>query len=230
MKTDYSTQMRIMKVAVLGLTAVLSFFAFAGCVKLERPTLDRKFYTLDVKREGVSAQGGKSEKNLIVRRIKISPRYEDRDLVYRVGVNEFEADYYNAFFVAPASLMTQELRLWMRDSGLFTNVVSPESMGTGELLLEGVVNSIYGDYTGGSSKAVIEMQFFLLDNNDPDMPIVYSRNFSKAIPAKETGADALVRAMNKGLKEIFTELESDIAELVRKRCQEEIPLPVSQEK
>ncbi|NDV24633.1 ABC-type transport auxiliary lipoprotein family protein [Desulfovibrio sp. JC022] len=197
---------------------ILSVFIFAcglaGCVKLERPSLDRKYYTLDVVRADKQKNKIHAVKNLIVRRVKISPRYEDRDLVYKVDENAFEADYYNSFFVPPAALITQELRVWMGDSGIFANVLGPDSMGTGELLLEGVVNSIYGDYSGPEAKAVINMQFILLNNDSADMPIVYSRDFSREVVVESTGPAALVRAMNSGLSDIFIELEKDLAETV----------------
>lgn len=186
----------------------------AGCVKLERPSLDRKYFTLDVARSGEKNEV-QAVKNLIVRRVKISPRYEDRDLVYKVDENSFEADYYNSFFIPPAALITQELRVWMGDSGIFANVLGPESLGTGELLLEGVVNSIYGDYSGAEPKAVLRMQFILLNNSNPDLPIVYSRDFNHEIAIDETGPAALVKAMNSGLNHIFTELEKDLAKTVR---------------
>lgn len=199
---------------VLFAGALILLAGMFGCVKLERPTLDRKYFTLDVDRTGMSVHKIDSGKNLIVRRVKISPRYEDRDLVYRVGENSFEADYYNTFFIPPASLVTQELRLWMGETKLFAHVLGPESMSTGELILEGMVNSLYGDYTGPTPQAVVEMQFFLLDNSNPDIPIIYSRNFSKKNPVDALNPDALVRAMNKGFKDIFSELEEDVAKVI----------------
>ena len=194
---------------------LIALCASAGCVKLERPSLDRKYYTLDVVRGDKQKNDIKAVKNLIVRRIKISPRYEDRDLVYKVGDNVFEADYYNSYFVPPAALITQDLRVWMGESGVFANVLGPESLGTGELLLEGVVNSIYGDYSGPEPKAVIKMQFILLNNSNPDLPIVYSRDFSREKVIGAAGPAALVKALNEGLTDIFGELEKDLAATVR---------------
>lgn len=200
------------KLAVLLVLAVAC--GIAGCVKLERPSLDRKYFSLDVARSGEKNEV-QAEKNLIVRRVKISPRYEDRDLVYKVDDNSFETDYYNSFFIPPSALITQELRVWIGDSGIFANVLGPESLGTGELLLEGFVNSIYGDYSGAEPQAVIRMQFILLNNSNPDLPIVYSRDFNHRIAITETGPAALVKAMNSGLNDIFTELEKDLAKTVR---------------
>ncbi|TIH13589.1 hypothetical protein D0S45_14860 [Marinifilum sp. JC120] len=200
---------------VMVLSVLIAACGLAGCVKLERPSLDRKYYTLEVVRADKQKNKVHAVNNLIVRRVKISPTYEDRDFVYKVGENAFEADYYNSFFVPPASLITQELRVWMGDSGIFANVLGPDSMGTGELLLEGVVNSIYGDYSGPEPKAVIRMQFVLLNNGTPDMPIVYSRDFSREIAIGTTDPAALVKAMSSGLNEIFVELEKDLAETVQ---------------
>ncbi|WP_027721410.1 ABC-type transport auxiliary lipoprotein family protein [Maridesulfovibrio zosterae] len=209
---------------------VLAMMGVSACVSLERPSLDRKYFALDVKRDKSGGSSVKSKNNLVVRRVKVSPRYEERDLVYKVAENTFESDYYNSFFIPPASLLTQELRLWMGDSTMFANVLAPSSMGTGDLLLEGVVNSIYGDYTGSKPVAVVNMQFFLLDNSNPDLPIIYSRNFEKNIPMKGSSPDALIQAMNKGVKEIFTELESDLATVVQKSVYKKELSPVSQEK
>ena len=189
----------------------------AGCVKLERPSLDRKYYTLEVVRADKQKNKVHAVKNLIVRRVKISPTYEDRDFVYKVGDNAFEADYYNSFFVPPASLITQELRVWMGDSGVFANVLGPESMGTGDYLLEGLVNSIYGDYSTPDHKAVLKMQFILINNGDPDLPILYSQDFSREINIKGAGPEALVQAFNKGLESIFVELEKGLAEVVQQK-------------
>ncbi len=83
--------------AIIFILLVVLFVVFSGCVKLERPSLDRKYFTIDVKRGSDLEYSGNSDQNLIVRRLKVSPRYEDRDLVYRTGENSFEADYYNAF-------------------------------------------------------------------------------------------------------------------------------------
>lgn len=207
---DLMTSARI----VLLLVVVLAC-GMAGCMKLERPSLDRKYFTLDVVRTAKEKSPLHSNENLIVRRVKISPRYEDRDLVYKTSENSFEADYYNSFFIPPASMLTQELRLWMRDSGLFANVLGPDSLGTGELLLEGVVNSIYGDYSGPTPKAVIRMQFILLNNDNPDMPIIYSQDFSRDIVVEGTGPEDLIRAMSKGLKGIFAQLEEELEAVLK---------------
>ncbi|WP_415718416.1 ABC-type transport auxiliary lipoprotein family protein [Maridesulfovibrio sp.] len=209
-----SSEKRYGLVLVILLTFLLPCLVGA-CVKLERPTLDRKYFTLDAVRPEIEKKSVPIDKNLIVRRVKISPRYEDRDLVYKVGENSFEADYYNSFFVPPSAMITQELRLWMGDSGVFANVLGPESLGTGEYLLEGTVNSIYGDYSTPDRKAVLKMQFILLDNGDPDLPILCSKDFSREIPVQGTGPDALVQAMNKGLQSIFSELEKSLAEVVQ---------------
>lgn len=199
---------------IMVLLVLIAACVSAGCVKLERPSLDRKYYTLDVVRADKQKNKINTVKNLIVRRTKISPCYEDRDFVYKVGESAFEADYYNSYFVPPAAMITQELRIWMGNSGIFANVLGPDSMGTGELLLEGIVNSIYGDYSGSEPKAVIRMQFALLDNANSDLPIIYSRDFSREIPIDSTGPAALIKAMNSGFNEIFVELEKDLAETV----------------
>lgn len=213
-KTSFNKIFGPVRVTMLLLLLVC---VLGACVKLERPTLDRKYFTLDAVRPSTAEKNALIDKNLIVRRVKISPRYEDRDLVYKVAENGFEADYYNSFFVPPAAMITQELRVWIGESGVFANVLGPDSMGTGDYLLEGLVNSIYGDYSTPDHKAVVQMQFILLDNGDPSLPILYSQDFSRVINIKGAGPEALVEAFNKGLESILVELEKGLAEVVQQK-------------
>ena len=206
------------KISVLCVAAPVCFLLLVvGCVKIDRPSLDRTYYSIDVERKNGVKHTSFPSKNIIVRRFRVSPRYEGKNFVYRRSENIYKTDYYNVFFISPSAMLTEELKVWMNESGLFVNVLDPGSLGSGDLLLEGVVNSIYGDYSGKEPFAVIKMQFFLLDNSSPELPIIYSCNLSKKIPAKDAEVASLVSAMNKGVAEIFKELESGLAAVVAEK-------------
>jgi cholesterol transport system auxiliary component len=199
----------------ISIKIVISFLILgalaAGCVKFDRPALDRKYFVMSVERNKDSHTNG--TETLVVRRFQISPQYQDRELVYRKDKSIYEADYYNLFFVPPTEMLTNDLRRWFSDSGLFKNVVSPSSLSSGGLVLEGLVNSLYGDYHGNVPAAVVEIQFFLVDNWDENTPIIYSRTFSEKIKLKSKDSAELVEGMSLGIKNIFSKLEADLAGL-----------------
>lgn len=193
-------------------TAMLLLSLFCtGCVKLNRPPLDRKYYVVSVAGNATQVKGG--DKTLVVRRFQISPRYQDNELVYRTGKAAYTADYYNSFFVPPAEMMTEELRRWFAGSGLFKNVIAPSSLASGGLILEGMINSLYGDYQDAHPAAVVEMQFFLIDNRKENTPIIYSRTFKEKIRLNSKNGEELVEGMSKGVENIFSALEKDLSEL-----------------
>ncbi|MCJ2163091.1 MULTISPECIES: ABC-type transport auxiliary lipoprotein family protein [unclassified Pseudodesulfovibrio] len=182
----------------------------AACVKLGGKPLDKRYFQITPVRT--------AEKNTVpedfvlkVRRLSISDIYNTRELVYRGPEGRIDSDFYNMFFVTPGNMLTTELRTWLRDSGLFSHIIEPGSMIVPDLTLEGVVNALYGDYSGPAPTAVVEMQFFAVDESTAENVIVFSNTYSKRIPIAEPDPQSLVQAMTQGVQAIFTELENDLA-------------------
>ncbi len=209
--------MNIRSIAIVSILLLLSVLS-VGCMKLERPQLDRKYYVIGASRDSQPRERG--SETLVVRRVQVSPRYQDRELVYRTGETTYEADYYNSFFIPPAEMITDDLRRWLGESGMFENVIAPQSLASGGLILEGMINSLYGDFSSSEPEAVVEMQFFLVDNRDAETPSLYSRGFSERVKLGSRSSDALVKAMNKAVAVIFKKLEEDLSALKTVRGQE----------
>lgn len=183
----------------------------AGCVKLGGEPLDKHFFRLIPER---SAENPHTKRDLIlkVRRLSISEIYNTRELVYQLDNGRVESDFYNMFFVSPRSMLTTELRSWLKEADIFANIIEPGSMIIPGLTLEGVVNSLYGDYATTEPAAVVAMQFFLVDENTPDNRIVFSKNYTQRIPLAEPSPAELVQGMTTGVQRIFEELENDLAQ------------------
>lgn len=148
---------------------------------------------------------------LKVRRATVSDIYSGRELIYKMKDGRIESDFYNMYFVAPGNMLTAELRNWLAASGQFAHIVEPGSMVVSDLTLETVVNSLYGDYTAEQPAAVVEVQFFVVDESTPNNVIVFSTEYKKRIPFSKPDPGQLVRSMTKGVQDIFTELEKDLA-------------------
>ncbi|WP_319542799.1 ABC-type transport auxiliary lipoprotein family protein [uncultured Pseudodesulfovibrio sp.] len=182
----------------------------AACVKLGGKPLDKRYFQINPTRSTAQVQT-QYDFVLKVRRLSISNLYNTRELVYRGKNGRIESDFYNMFFVPPAAMLTSELRLWLRGSNLFSHIIEPGSMVVPGLTLEGVVNSLYGDYSLDTPAAVVEMQFFVVDESSTNNEIVFSSTYVERIPMPESTATSLVNAMTQGVQTIYTNLETDLA-------------------
>lgn len=189
---------------------LLALALFAGCVNLDKPAADKQYYHINPARQG-EPKPPFGNVTLKLRRLSVSDLYSTRELVYQMDGGRMVSDFYNMFFVTPQNNLTTELKNWLAASGLFAHIIEPGSMVVPTLTLEGVVNSLYGDYSTSSPAAVVSMQFFLVDESKPNNDIVFSRSYSQRIPFDSPGPDKLVKAMTKGVQTIFRELEQDLA-------------------
>ncbi len=183
-----------------------------GCVNLERSYIEKHYFVLDSSpAEDISSPD--TGKVITVRRLRVSPKYEGKGLVYRLKELSYETDFYNEFFISPVSMFTEEIRKRLAGSGLFKHVVDPSSLLDSTYILEGAVTALYGDYRVSTApKAVMEIQFFLLRETDVSPEIILQRQYHKEEPLTGNTPDALVNSWNSTLNQILTEFETDLKE------------------
>jgi cholesterol transport system auxiliary component len=191
-----------------GLLALLALCA--ACVGIERSYPDRRYFVLEVPANPSSANPSANE-TLEVSNIRVSPRYADRSFVYRTSEVGYESDFYNQFLVAPASLITEEVRKGLTGSQVFNYVISASSQSQPSYVLEGAVNALYGDFRNAESpRAVLEMEFFLTSEIPGKPGILMQKSYSKSLPLTGRSPEALVKGWNRGLEEILTALAADL--------------------
>lgn len=203
------------KAAALAILCLLA----ASCVKLERQAPEKHLWALEVERPAVAAAVGEAPQaasghTLLVRRLQVSPRVSGRELVYRTAVSAWTADYYNQFFVAPADMLTQDLRTWLAGAGLYANVVDPGSLAPAQLVLEGNVTALYGDLSARPARAVAEMQFLLLDARGDERRVLLTRAYSRGAPMQGNTPQELVAALRQAVAGIYSDLEADLRKAV----------------
>lgn len=194
------------------LAALLCALVLSGCSLPKIPAPEKHFYTLNAHR-GEQLPPAARKSVLKVRPFDISPGFQGRELVYRLGDHEFESDYYNLFFVPPGPAVTQQIRQWLRDCGVFSNVMEEGSIVNADFALEGSVTSLYGDFRDRTApKAVMEVQVFLLQNSVESYAVLFQKTYRQETPFVFSGADsnALANALNIGLAIILKELEGDL--------------------
>jgi len=187
-----------------------------GCVNLERSYIEKHYFVLDSSpAEDISSPD--TGKVITVRRLRVSPKYEGKGLVYRLKELSYETDFYNEFFISPVSMFTEEIRKRLAGSGLFKHVVDPSSLLDSTYILEGAVTALYGDYRVSTApKAVMEIQFLILKETDVSPEIVLQRQYHKEEPLNGSTPDALVKSWNTALNQILTEFENDLKEYISK--------------
>jgi cholesterol transport system auxiliary component len=189
---------------------LIAALAASACVRLGSKPLEKHYYQISPTR---SAQKADAPRDIVlmVRRLSVSDLYNSRELVYRGAEGSVDSDFYNLFFVNPGSMLTTELRRWLRESGRFSHIIEPGSMVVPTLTLEGTVNALYGDYSGAQPAAVVEMQFFLVDESTADNAIVFSGSYAERVPVADADPQTLVKAMTQGVERIYASLETDLA-------------------
>ncbi len=207
----------MMKKTLLIIIVVFGLFSvLIGCVNLEKSYPEKHYFILDASRDKDVSSPDKGEV-LTVRRFRVSPKYEGKGLVYRLKELSYESDFYNEFFIAPASMFTEEIRKRLAGSGLLKHVVDQASLLDSTYILEGAVTALYGDYRVKTApKAVMEIQFFLLQETDSNPKIIYQSQYRKEEPLNGNTPDALVKSWNTALNQILTEFETDLKEYISK--------------
>ncbi len=81
-------------------------------------------------------------------------------------------------------------------------------------ILEGNVIALYGDYSQKNSpKAVLEIQFFLIDNTSTSSEMIFQNNYRREVALNSSLPEALVKGWNEALQQILTDLEEDLREV-----------------
>jgi len=191
---------------IVSLTPVIYIF---GCSGLSKKYPVVSYYVLDVTRKN----GGSDQildGLLLVRRFKLSPVYEGNEFVYRTDEFSYTTDFYNKFLKSPNAIITLETTQWLSDSGLFQYVLNAGSVQEPHYILEGNIKSLYADYRNGNSpKAILEIQFFLLDVESTDK-IIFSNNYRKEIALQNRNPQDLMGGWNEALTQILIDFERDL--------------------
>lgn len=187
----------------------------SGCVNLSKSFPDKHYYALNTTRTGEPVRA-LSESILSVAPLRIVPRYEGREIVYRRGEFLYESDFYHEWFSLPASMVTTELERWLDQSGVFAQVVNRSLSIEPTFLLEGAITELYGDYRSkGAPKAAIALEVYLMRVRPGGETILFRQDYHQEIDVQDASPEALAKGWNRGLELIFTALEEGLKTAVR---------------
>jgi ABC-type uncharacterized transport system auxiliary subunit len=182
-----------------------------SCITFERSYPEKRYFVIEA-RDTKSGNPGDGP-TLAVTNLYISPRYADRAFVYRTSETEYEADFYNQFLSSPAVMITEETRKALAASSRFKYVVGPSSSLAITHVLEGSINSLYGDFRVPTAPAaVLEIELFLHNESAGNPGIVLQKRYMKSVPLKEKSPEALARGWSEALEAVVGMFIADIGE------------------
>jgi uncharacterized lipoprotein YmbA len=179
-------------------------------VSLERSAPERHYFVIEVPQGGDNSDAP-GERILSVANLRISPRYADRSFVYRTSDAGYESDFYNQFLTSPDTMISEEIRKALAASHQFKYVLGPSDAQQPNYVLEGSVNALYGDFRNPKqAAAVLEIEFFLYNENSNNSGIVTQKRYTKSVPLNERSPEALVKGWDRALAEIAAALAADL--------------------
>lgn len=194
----------------------LTLFTVGGCVNLSTSYLEKHLYALEVGRPG-DPFVPVAQTVLKVRKFQISPAFEGKEFVYRISDVRYEADFYNEWFIPPNAMLTQQVLNWLTMAGVFQYVIDSSGPLSATHRLEGNVTALYGDYRAAPSKAVLSLQFFLVQVPSDPADILWHQEYRKEVELSEKSPEALVKGWNEALRLILTALDEDLNRTLKHR-------------
>ncbi|WP_028574614.1 ABC-type transport auxiliary lipoprotein family protein [Desulfonatronovibrio hydrogenovorans] len=182
----------------------------ASCAP-KKPGFERNNFLVETQRQ-LPAQDRLVNRPLTVRIFSVSPIYQGKEIIYRTPRNRVHSDFYNHYFVLPGPMITDSVKSWFRDSGLFASVVPVSSHLDTDLVLEGAINALYADYTDQHQpRAVLDISFLVLEFKGVEYEIVFHKQYRKETQLTTREPVQLINGLNKALNHILTLVEEDMA-------------------
>lgn len=180
----------------------------SGCfdLGLSRETPQQRRYVLEAPR--AEPAPGRGRGHLEVRAFHAAGAYAGRSFVYRVVGQEVESDYYHEFQQGPGQAVSEVTRAWLAASGIFATVRGGGSRVAADLILEGDVLELYGDYREATAAAVLSVEFTLIDRDR--QAVIYHETLSARSYLPDQEPANLVAGWNGCLAEILVELEAGL--------------------
>lgn len=197
---------------------VLLSSLLSACAGLTKPSVEQEqnvdhYYVIDVDR-GIREDAKLGSKVLFLEPVKLTSLYRGKTLLFKVGDNELQPQEGHEFFSTPEEMFTEQLQRWLEKTGIFSKVVTDNSLGA-DLVLQTAVTALYGDKRDGvTPQSILEMQFFLL--SEPSATATTQTLFQTGlridIDIEETTPPKVVKGWQTGLKRLLVTIEDDLSD------------------
>lgn len=140
----------------------------------------------------------------------VATPFDTKSLVYRLGDQQYEKDFYNAYIALPSSMFSNATRQWLDQSGIFRITVAQGTSFFPFYTLQATIDEFYGDYRG-KPEAVVSVQFFLtVTNPNLPTPLITAKRYTQRVALANNLPQTLVLGQQRALAEILQQLEADL--------------------
>jgi hypothetical protein len=136
-----------------------------------------------------------------------TPPFDGKSLVYRLGDQRYEKDFYNIYSVLPNEMVSNATRQWLNSAQIFSMTVGQGNSFFPYYVLQTAIEEFYGDYRV-RPEAVVTIEFFLTVT-DPQKrnPVIGKNRYTKRVALKDNTPQALVLGQQEALVQILKEYE-----------------------
>ena len=194
---------------IAGITLLIATtFALLACVPT-RPAIETANWLVAPERTGPPRKM-QSPLWLKMGSFSVTTPFDTKSLVYRLGDQQYEKDFYNAYISTPSSMFSNATRQWLDQSGIFRITVAQGTSFFPFYTLQATIDELYGDYRG-KPEAVVSAQFFLtVTNPNIPTPLITAKRYTQRVALANNLPQTLVLGQQRALAEILQQLEVDL--------------------
>ena len=197
----------VQRIAGFTLLAVIAF-TLLGCAPT-RPSIESANWLVAPERTGAPRKM-QSQLWLKMGSFFVTSPFDTKSLVYRLGDQRYEKDFYNAYIATPSSMFANATRQWLDQSGIFRLTVAQGTSFFPFYTLQATIDEFYGDYRG-KPEAVVSVQFFLtVTNPNIPTPLITAKRYTQRIALADNQPQTLVLGQQQALASILQQLEADL--------------------
>jgi cholesterol transport system auxiliary component len=201
------TIVTVKRIAGFALLTVIAFTLLA-CAPT-RPSIESANWLVAPERTGAPRKM-QSPMWLKMGSFSVSTPFDTKSLVYRLGDQRYEKDFYNAYITTPSSMFANATRQWLDQSGIFRLTVAQGTSFFPFYTLQATIDELYGDYRG-KPEAVVSVQFFLtVTNPNIPTPLITAKRYTQRIALVNNQPQTLVLGQQQALAAILQQLEADL--------------------
>lgn len=197
----------VQRIAGYALLTVIAFTLLA-CTP-NRPAIETANWLVAPERTG-SPRKMQSPLWLKMGSFSVSTPFDTKSLVYRLGDQRYDKDFYNAYITTPSNMFANATRQWLDQSGIFRLTVAQGTSFFPFYTLQATIDELYGDYRA-KPEAVVSVQFFLtVTNPNIPTPLITAKRYTQRVALADNLPQTLVLGQQQALAEILRQLEADL--------------------
>ena len=180
--------------------------ALSACSLPKRPALETSSWMVAPERTGTPYKP-RTDLWLKMGSVSTAPPFDGKSLVYRLGDQRYETDFYNIYSALPNEMVSNATRQWLNNAQIFSMTVGQGNSFFPYYNLQVSVEEFYGDYRV-RPEAVVTVEFFLTAT-DPQKrnPVIGKNRYTKRVALKDNTPQALTLGQQDALAQILKEYE-----------------------